>query len=161
MMIVSRQGSYWRVGLLYIWRKLPFPSTHGTFLLQVVLFCFQGLLVGYLNMWSMWSSVSLLHCFVYVFTNLDQYISHFEELYQQMLAKALAHFFEAKLLLLDVTDFLLKVGGKRFRFSFGFSLYLDVVGLYRSRANMGVRTKNLWVFSIYHLFWARSFFFCI
>lgn len=33
----------------------------------------------------------------------------FEELYQQMLAKALAHFFEAKLLLLDVTDFSLKV----------------------------------------------------
>lgn len=32
-----------------------------------------------------------------------------EELYQQMLAKALAHFFEAKLLLLDVTDFSLKV----------------------------------------------------
>lgn len=27
-----------------------------------------------------------------------------------MLAKALAHFFEAKLLLLDVTDFSLKVG---------------------------------------------------
>ncbi|KAG5539595.1 hypothetical protein RHGRI_019960 [Rhododendron griersonianum] len=57
-------------------------------------------------------SVSLLHCFVYVFTNLDQYISHFEELYQQMLAKALAHYFEAKLLLLDVTDFLLKVQSK-------------------------------------------------
>jgi len=32
-----------------------------------------------------------------------------EELYQQMLAKALAHFFDAKLLLLDVTDFYLKV----------------------------------------------------
>jgi hypothetical protein len=32
-----------------------------------------------------------------------------EELYQQMLAKALAHFFDAKLLLLDVTDFSLKV----------------------------------------------------
>jgi len=31
------------------------------------------------------------------------------ELYQQMLAKALAHFFDAKLLLLDVTDFVLKV----------------------------------------------------
>ncbi|KVH91805.1 AAA+ ATPase domain-containing protein [Cynara cardunculus var. scolymus] len=30
------------------------------------------------------------------------------ELYQQMLAKALAHYFEAKLLLLDVTDFSLK-----------------------------------------------------
>ncbi|KAL6547785.1 hypothetical protein OROHE_009490 [Orobanche hederae] len=31
------------------------------------------------------------------------------ELYQQMLAKALAHYFEAKLLLLDVTDFSLKI----------------------------------------------------
>ncbi|KAL8196260.1 hypothetical protein R6Q57_025260 [Mikania cordata] len=31
------------------------------------------------------------------------------ELYQQMLAKALAHYFEAKLLLLDVTEFSLKV----------------------------------------------------
>ncbi|XP_058100193.1 uncharacterized protein LOC131245038 [Magnolia sinica] len=31
------------------------------------------------------------------------------ELYQQMLAKALAHYFEAKLLLLDVTDFSLKM----------------------------------------------------
>ncbi|KAA8539987.1 hypothetical protein F0562_026679 [Nyssa sinensis] len=34
------------------------------------------------------------------------------ELYQQMLAKALAHHFEAKLLLLDVTDFSLKMQGK-------------------------------------------------
>ncbi|XP_044485331.1 putative cell division cycle ATPase [Mangifera indica] len=34
------------------------------------------------------------------------------ELYQQMLAKALAHFFEAKLLLLDVTDFSLKIQNK-------------------------------------------------
>ncbi|KAK1322151.1 Katanin p60 ATPase-containing subunit A1 [Acorus calamus] len=34
------------------------------------------------------------------------------ELYQQMLAKALAHFFETKLLLLDVTDFSLKVQSK-------------------------------------------------
>ncbi|KAJ8768569.1 hypothetical protein K2173_022680 [Erythroxylum novogranatense] len=34
------------------------------------------------------------------------------ELYQQMLAKALAHYFEAKLLLLDVTDFSLKVQNK-------------------------------------------------
>ena len=37
------------------------------------------------------------------------YVSHFEENYQQMLSKALAHFFEAKLLLLDVSDFSLKV----------------------------------------------------
>uniref|UniRef100_A0A5B6Z8N8 AAA+ ATPase domain-containing protein n=2 Tax=Davidia involucrata TaxID=16924 RepID=A0A5B6Z8N8_DAVIN len=34
------------------------------------------------------------------------------ELYQQMLAKALAHHFEAKLLLLDVTDFSLKMQSK-------------------------------------------------
>ncbi|KAK9094536.1 hypothetical protein Scep_026005 [Stephania cephalantha] len=34
------------------------------------------------------------------------------ELYQQMLAKALAHFFEAKLLLFDVTDFSLKMKNK-------------------------------------------------
>ncbi|XP_052171401.1 uncharacterized protein LOC127787408 [Diospyros lotus] len=34
------------------------------------------------------------------------------ELYQQMLAKAVAHYFEAKLLLLDMTDFLLKIQNK-------------------------------------------------
>ncbi|KAF6154538.1 hypothetical protein GIB67_027811 [Kingdonia uniflora] len=34
------------------------------------------------------------------------------ELYQQMLAKALAHYFEAKLLLLDANDFSLKMQGK-------------------------------------------------
>ncbi|XP_012086803.1 putative cell division cycle ATPase [Jatropha curcas] len=34
------------------------------------------------------------------------------ELYQQMLAKALAHYFETKLLLLDVTDFSLKIQSK-------------------------------------------------
>ncbi|XVF52999.1 hypothetical protein PTKIN_Ptkin05aG0063100 [Pterospermum kingtungense] len=34
------------------------------------------------------------------------------ELYQQMLAKALAHYFESKLLLLDVTDFSLKIHSK-------------------------------------------------
>uniref|UniRef100_A0ACD5VPE4 Uncharacterized protein n=1 Tax=Avena sativa TaxID=4498 RepID=A0ACD5VPE4_AVESA len=34
------------------------------------------------------------------------------ELYQQMLAKALAHYFEAKILLLDPTDFLIKLHGK-------------------------------------------------
>ncbi|KAH1049176.1 hypothetical protein GYH30_019969 [Glycine max] len=38
------------------------------------------------------------------------------ELYQQMLAKALAHYFEAKLLLLDLTDFSLKIQSK-----YGFS----------------------------------------
>lgn len=36
-------------------------------------------------------------------------IFNFEELYQQMLAKALAHYYEAKLLLLDVTEFSIKV----------------------------------------------------
>ncbi|KAH1223320.1 hypothetical protein GmHk_11G030828 [Glycine max] len=34
------------------------------------------------------------------------------ELYQQVLAKALAHYFEAKLLLLDLTDFSLKIQSK-------------------------------------------------
>ncbi|KAL3844534.1 hypothetical protein ACJIZ3_001937 [Penstemon smallii] len=34
------------------------------------------------------------------------------ELYQQMLVKALAHYFDAKLLLLDITDFSLKIQGK-------------------------------------------------
>ncbi|CAL1388258.1 unnamed protein product [Linum trigynum] len=34
------------------------------------------------------------------------------ELYQQMLAKALAHYFDAKLLLLDITDFSLKIQSK-------------------------------------------------
>ncbi|CAI0414728.1 unnamed protein product [Linum tenue] len=34
------------------------------------------------------------------------------ELYQQMLAKALAHYFDAKLLMLDITDFSLKVQSK-------------------------------------------------
>lgn len=41
--------------------------------------------------------------------NLLFWFSPLEELYQQMLAKALAHYFEAKLLLLDITDFSLKV----------------------------------------------------
>lgn len=35
-----------------------------------------------------------------------------------MLAKALAHYFEAKLLLLDVTDFSLKVSGRALNFQF-------------------------------------------
>lgn len=34
------------------------------------------------------------------------------ELYQQMLVKALAHFFDAKLLLVDITDFVLKIQSK-------------------------------------------------
>ncbi|CAN1254147.1 Outer mitochondrial transmembrane helix translocase [Linum perenne] len=38
------------------------------------------------------------------------------ETYQQMLVKALAHYFDAKLLLLDVTDFSLKVGESFFNF---------------------------------------------
>ncbi|KAL8498604.1 hypothetical protein ACS0TY_021808 [Phlomoides rotata] len=39
-------------------------------------------------------------------------LSGTNEMYQQMLAKALAHYFEAKLLLLDVNDFSLKVQNK-------------------------------------------------
>lgn len=42
----------------------------------------------------------------------------FEEFYQQTLAQALAHCFESKLLLLDITDFSLKVA------IYIFSLYL-------------------------------------
>lgn len=44
-----------------------------------------------------------------------------------MLAKALAHYFEAKLLLLDVTDFSLKVGvwSKCIHVGFGFVLILN------------------------------------
>lgn len=38
------------------------------------------------------------------------------EMYHQTLAKALAHFFEAKLLLLDVTDFNLKVSWEAMQF---------------------------------------------
>ncbi|KAJ0736621.1 putative AAA+ ATPase domain, ATPase, AAA-type, core, AAA ATPase, AAA+ lid domain-containing protein [Helianthus annuus] len=66
------------------------------------------------------------------------------ELYQQMLAKALAHYFEAKLLLLDVTDFSLKV---RLRviiiflpFEFTNPLVLILV---RSKANMEVPIRKM------------------
>uniref|UniRef100_A0A803LWC1 AAA+ ATPase domain-containing protein n=1 Tax=Chenopodium quinoa TaxID=63459 RepID=A0A803LWC1_CHEQI len=47
------------------------------------------------------------------------------ELYQQMLAKALAHFFEAKLLLLDVNDFVLKVGNSYPPSSYGIDTAAD------------------------------------
>lgn len=40
----------------------------------------------------------------------------YSEFYQQLLAKALAHHFEAKLLLLDATDFSQKVSGKVMEF---------------------------------------------
>ncbi|CAI0417030.1 unnamed protein product [Linum tenue] len=40
------------------------------------------------------------------------------ELYQQMLAKALAHYFDAKLLMLDITDFSLKVRATSLHFTF-------------------------------------------
>ncbi|MFS7941938.1 putative AAA+ ATPase domain, ATPase, AAA-type, core, AAA ATPase, AAA+ lid domain-containing protein [Helianthus anomalus] len=67
------------------------------------------------------------------------------ELYQQMLVKALAHYFEAKLLLLDVTDFSLKV---RLRcviitflpFEFTNPLVLILV---RSKANMEVPIRKM------------------
>lgn len=53
----------------------------------------------------------------------DLFVS-IEELYQQMLAKALAHYFEAKLLLLDITDFSLKVKFIHFiTFLWGFFLF--------------------------------------
>lgn len=54
------------------------------------------------------------------------------ELYQQMLAKALAHYFNAKLLLLDVTDFSLKMqskyGGTCKEYSFKRSISETTVG---------------------------------
>lgn len=49
------------------------------------------------------------------------YVSHMfhvlPEMYQQNLAKALAHHFEAKLLLLDASDFSLKVSREVINFS--------------------------------------------
>lgn len=68
--------------------------------------------------------------------------SNFQELHQQMLAKALAHHLESKLLLLDITDFSRKV------IIFIFKLYLNwiestiltcPISLFRYRANMDVR----------------------
>ena len=52
----------------------------------------------------------------------------FAELYQQTLAKALAHFFQAKLLLLDLNDFSLKVklicrDSIILKFSFSYCIY--------------------------------------
>ena len=52
----------------------------------------------------------------------------FAELYQQTLAKALAHFFQAKLLLLDLNDFSLKVklicrDSIFLKFSFSYCIY--------------------------------------
>lgn len=61
-----------------------------------------------------------IHAFIFGTKNND-YLCHFEELYQQMLAKALAHFFEAKMLLLDVLDFSLKVSAT----GWIFPLFLD------------------------------------
>lgn len=58
-----------------------------------------------------WSYGSTIHAsFILIRTN-DFYffLVLSEELYRQMLAKALAHSFDAKLLLLDVTEFTLRV----------------------------------------------------
>lgn len=74
------------------------------FLLQVGPYCFQGLLVwiSHLNHFQLYMLLS-------VFSALTVFWYMNAELYQQTLAKALAHHFDAKLLLLDLTDFSLKV----------------------------------------------------
>lgn len=66
-----------------------------------------------------------------------------EELYQQMLAKALAHYFEAKLLILDFSDFSLKVNVWVVIFSFlvneshlEFMLTILCLNDYRCKASM-------------------------
>ncbi|KAM7504830.1 hypothetical protein LguiB_003734 [Lonicera macranthoides] len=61
------------------------------------------------------------------------------ELYQQMLAKALSHRFEAKLLLLDVTDFSLKMQGKygSFKKEFSFKRSISDVALGRMSSLLG------------------------
>lgn len=69
--------------------------------LLVEQFCCQGLLVSFCIQYIEFGSRFSV-CYLLIFCT-------FPELYQQMLAKALAHYFNAKLLLLDVTDFSLKV----------------------------------------------------
>lgn len=76
-----------------------------------------------------------------------------EENYQQLLAKALAHYFQAKLLLLDVTDFSLKVSTYKKPYTVCTDLYMYVLFLvllmfimlvlYRFRANMVLAIKHL------------------
>ena len=65
-----------------------------------------------------------------------------------MLAKALAHYFEAKLLLLDITDFSLKVKILNFISVFvGFSSLesrTNTCVWFRFRANMGLLSRNLY-----------------
>lgn len=53
-------------------------------------------------------------------------IFNFEELYQQMLAKALAHYYEAKLLLLDVTEFSIKVSTWNNCFLFAYKFLIAI-----------------------------------
>jgi len=62
------------------------------------------------------------------------------ELYQQMLAKALAHYFQAKLLLLDPTDFLIKVSSAATFSCCTQNLLQDLMQFlrYRSIANMAL-----------------------
>lgn len=65
------------------------------------------------------------------------------ELYQQMLAKALAHYFEAKLLLLDVTDFSLKMQSK-----YGYAKNESSFKRSFSEATLGKMSSMLSTFSI-------------
>ncbi|XP_022736472.1 uncharacterized protein LOC111289584 isoform X2 [Durio zibethinus] len=59
------------------------------------------------------------------------------ELYQQMLAKALAHYFESKLLLLDITDFSLKMQSK-----YGCTKTEPVTSFKRSISEMTLERMN-------------------
>jgi hypothetical protein len=87
---------------------MTFPSIPGTFHLQVGLFCSLDQLVCNLEM--LFDPTLKILCFeVHFILICIAFFSFSEELYQQMLAKALAHYFESKLLLLDVNDFSLKV----------------------------------------------------
>lgn len=93
---------------MFIWNTLTYPNTPGTFHLQVELFCYQDLLVCHLEMimYFFWHVYAFF--FSFLRANLTACLIPTEP-YHQMLAKALAHYFESKLLLLDVTDFSIKV----------------------------------------------------
>lgn len=100
-------------------------------------------------MHSCWLWTGWLFYFPYAYglTSLSFFFFFFcEELYQQMLAKGLAHYFDAKLLILDVIDFALKVSCYIFIFV---SHVLNAVLTsrwtlsYRSRVNSVLPTKIL------------------
>lgn len=109
-MTVSRPVCYWQVQHMFIWSKLTFLSIHGISRRQVGQFCSQDLLVGSLEKKIIRFGLQIFYACASIFIIILTARFHiFQELYQQMLAKALAEYFEAKLLLFDVTDFSLKV----------------------------------------------------